>query len=32
VQFWLAQAIVMAGIVVLSYFAHRVYTFGPERK
>jgi putative flippase GtrA len=26
-EFWLAQAIVMAGIVVFSYFANRYYAF-----
>jgi putative flippase GtrA len=32
VQFWLAQALVMAGIVVFSFFAHRLFTFGPTGK
>jgi putative flippase GtrA len=31
-EFWLAQAVVMVGIVVFSYFANRFYAFGPPRK
>ena len=30
-EFWLAQAIVMTGIVVFSYFANRYFAFGPEK-
>ena len=31
-KFWLAQALIMVGIVVFSYFANRYYAFGPRRK
>jgi putative flippase GtrA len=31
-EFWLAQAIVMVGIVVFSYLANRFYAFGPQKK
>jgi len=31
VQFWLAQGMVMSLIIVFSFLAHRLYTFGPDR-